>query len=60
VGQRFGLRFFLGLFERLGVGGYNKALQKMEISSFWKPVINGATTVKAKGLGAASDQIKKE
>ncbi len=44
----------------LGVGGHNKALQKMEISSFWKKVMNGTATVKAKGLGAASDQIKKE
>jgi len=44
----------------IGIGGYNKVLQKMEVSKFWKEVMNGTTTVKAKGLGAASDQVGKE
>lgn len=41
-------------------GGQYKGLQKMEISKFWKEVFNGFNTLKAKGLGAASDQIAKE
>jgi len=48
--------FTLGLIT----GGQYKALQRSEISKAWIEIFNGFNTVKAKGLGAVSDQVGKE